>query len=63
MTAPLSREHDDDAIGQEEDEDDPDPMPPLEDSELVLQEVLSAIEKVCPYPSVYVFVSDFSMST
>ena len=41
VTAPLGRELDDDAVGLEDDGDD-DP----EDPEVILQEVLSVIEKV-----------------
>jgi len=42
VTAPLSRDYDDDAVGQDDqDEDDP-----PEDPEAVLQEVLSAVAKV-----------------
>ena len=52
MTAPLGREHDDDAVGQDADDDKESDPPP--DSEEVLQEVLSAIEKASsfPFPSV-----------
>lgn len=53
MTAPLGREHDDDAVGQDADDDGESDPPP--DSEEVLQEVLSAIEKApfFPFPSVF----------
>jgi hypothetical protein len=52
VTAPLGREHDDDAVGQDADDDKELDPPP--DSEEVLQEVLSAIEKAYffPFPSV-----------
>ena len=40
--APLSRDYDDDTVGQ----DDKDKDDPPDDPEAVLQEVLSAVEKV-----------------
>lgn len=43
VTAPIGREHDDDAVGQEDDPDEP-TTPEEQD---VLQEVTSAVGKVC----------------
>ena len=53
VMAPLDREHDDDAVGQDADDDGESDPPP--DSEEVLQEVLTAIEKASffPFPSVF----------
>jgi hypothetical protein len=47
VTAPLSREHDDEAVGQIEGDNDTDDTQEPEDPELLMTEVLSAIEKVC----------------
>jgi hypothetical protein len=43
VTAPIGREHDDDAVDHDDQDDDDDEDP---DPEVVLSEVLSAIEKV-----------------
>jgi hypothetical protein len=47
VTAPLGREYDDDAVGQNDGNNEANDMPESEDPELLLTEVLSAIEKVC----------------
>ena len=48
VAAPLGHEHDDDAVGQDADDDKE--LDPLPDSEEVLQEVLSALEKASSFP-------------
>jgi hypothetical protein len=47
VTAPLGREYDDDAVGQNDGNNEANDMLESEDPELLLTEVLSAIEKVC----------------
>jgi hypothetical protein len=43
ITAPLSRDYDDDAVGEDDKSDEDNPP---DDPEAVLQEVMSAVEKV-----------------
>lgn len=43
---PLGREYDDDTGGQGDDDDDADPPSASEERDVVLQEVISAVEKV-----------------
>ena len=46
--APLGREYDDDTGGQgDNDDDDADPPSASQEQDVVLREVLSAVEKVC----------------
>jgi len=63
VTASIGREHNDDAVGQEDDDDDNPDLPPTpEGQEVILWEVSSAVRKVRNH-SIYVHFPQLMLSS